>query len=171
MIMRVMETARLNIRRLLPGDAAFVLELLNDPSFIQNIGDRGVRNLESARDYIMLGAIASHEKHGYGLDVVELKATAEPAGICGLVRRDYLDDPDIGFAFLPRFTGLGYAVESATAVFEHAHSVLKLPRVLAIVSPANERSIRVIERIGLRYERMITPPGDSQAVRLFTSDA
>jgi RimJ/RimL family protein N-acetyltransferase len=169
--MRVMETARLNIRRLLPGDAAFMLELLNDPSFIRNIGDRGVRDLEGARDYIMRGAIASHEKHGYGLDVVELKATAESAGICGLVRRDYLDEPDIGFAFLPRFTGLGYAFESAQAVLEHARSVLKLPRVLAIVSPANERSIRVIEKIGLRYERMITPPGDNQAVRLFTSDA
>ena len=119
----------------------------------------------------MRSAVASHEKHGYGLDLVELKATAEPAGICGLVRRDYLDDPDIGFAFLPQFTGLGYAVESAAAVLEHARRVLKLPRVFAIVSPDNARSIRVIEKIGLRYERMITPPGDSQAIRLFTSDA
>lgn len=169
--MRVMETSRITIRHLLPDDAAFMLELLNDPSFIRNIGDRGVRDLEGARGYIMRSAVASHEKHGYGLDLVELKATAEPAGICGLVRRDYLDDPDIGFAFLPQFTGLGYAVESAAAVLEHARRVLKLPRVFAIVSPDNARSIRVIEKIGLRYERMITPPGDSQAIRLFTSDA
>ncbi len=169
--MPVLETRRTAIRRLLPEDAAFMLELLNDPSFIRNIGDRGVRDLEGARGYIMRSAVASHGKYGYGLDLVQLKATAEPAGICGLVRRDYLDDPDIGFAFLPRFTGLGYAVESATAVIEHARKVLKLPRVLAIVSPDNVRSIRVIEKIGLRYERMITPPGDSQAIQLFTSDA
>ncbi len=169
--MRVLETERLVIRHLVPGDAAFMLELLNDPSFIRNIGDRGVRDLEGARDYIGRSAVASHDRHGYGLDLVELKATSEPAGICGLVRRDYLDDPDIGFAFLPRFTGLGYAVESATAVIEHARGVLKLPRVLAIVSPDNERSIRVIEKIGLHYQRMITPPGANQAIRLFTSDA
>lgn len=169
--MPVLETERTAIRRLLPEDAAFMLGLLNDPSFIRNIGDRGVRDLEGARGYIMRSAVASHEKYGYGLDLVELKATAEPAGICGLVRRDYLDDPDIGFAFLPRFTGLGYAVESATAVIEHARKVLKLPRVLAIVSPDNLRSIRVIEKTGLRYQRMITPPGDSQAIQLFTSDA
>jgi [ribosomal protein S5]-alanine N-acetyltransferase len=169
--MRVLATQRLVIRRLEPGDSAFVLELLNDPSFIRNIGDRGVRDAEGARNYIARSAIASHEKHGYGLDLVELEATAEPIGICGLVRRDYLDDPDIGFAFLPRYTGHGYAVESAAAVLEHARNVLKLPRVLAIVSPDNVRSIRVIEKIGLRYQRMITPPGESLAVRLFTSDA
>lgn len=169
--MPALETARLRIRRLGPDDAAFILELLNDPSFIRNIGDRGVRDLEGARGYIMRSSGASHERHGYGLDLVELKATAEPAGICGLLRRDYLDDPDIGFAFLPRFTGHGYAVESATAVVERARSVLELPRILAIVSRGNERSIRVIEKIGLRYERMITPPGASEAILLFTSDA
>lgn len=166
-----LETARLRIRRLEPGDAAFILELVNDPSFIRNIGDRGVRDLDGARNYIDRSSSASHQKHGYGLDLVELKATAEPAGICGLLRRDYLDGPDIGFAFLPRFTGFGYAVESAMAIIGHARRVLELPRVLAIVSPGNERSIRVIEKIGLRYERMITPPGDSQAILLFTSDA
>jgi ribosomal-protein-alanine N-acetyltransferase len=169
--MRVLDTTRLEIRRLSPGDAAFMLELLNDPSFIQNIGDRGVRDVGGARSYIMRSAVASHEKHGYGLDLVELKETAEPMGICGLVRRDFLDDPDIGFAFLPRFTGLGYATESAAAVLAHAREVLRLPRVLAIVAPGNERSIRVIEKIGLRYERMIMRPGESRAIRLFTSDA
>ena len=169
--MPVLETARLTVRRLSLDDAAFMLELLNDPAFIRNIGDRGVRDLEGARGYILRGAIASHERYGYGLDLVELKSTAEPAGICGLVRRDYLDDPDIGFAFLPRFTGFGYALESAGAVIEHARSVLQLPRVLAIVSPGNARSIRVIEKIGLRYQRMITPPGESEAIRLFSSDA
>lgn len=169
--MRVLETERLDLRRLTPGDAPFMLELLNDPSFLRNIGDRGVRDLEAARRYVMEGAVASHDKYGYGFDLVELKATRQPAGICGLVRRDYLDDPDLGYAFLPQFTGRGYAVESAAAVLAHARGRLGLPRVLAIVSPDNERSIRVLTKIGLRYERMITPPGEDRAVRLFTSDA
>jgi RimJ/RimL family protein N-acetyltransferase len=169
--MLVLETPRLRLRRLSPDDAPFVLELLNDPSFIRNIGDRGVRDLEGARRYLLDGAVASHEKHGYGMDLVELRSTGEAAGLCGLVRRDYLDDPDIGYAFLPRFTGLGYAVEAAAAVLAHARGALGLPRVLAIVSPDNERSIRVLEKSGLRYERMITPPGEDCAIRLFTSDA
>jgi [ribosomal protein S5]-alanine N-acetyltransferase len=169
--MLVLETARLRLRRLSGDDAPFMLQLLNDPSFIRNIGDRGVRDIEGARRYVMGGAVASHEKHGYGFDLVELKSTGEAVGICGLVRRDYLDDPDIGYAFLPQFTGLGYAVESATAVLARARGELGLPRVLAIVSPGNERSIRVLTKIGLRYERMITPPGESEAIRLFTSDA
>jgi RimJ/RimL family protein N-acetyltransferase len=169
--MQVLETARLRLRRLSGADAPFMLQLLNDPSFIRNIGDRGVRDVEGARGYLMAGAIASHEKHGYGLDLVELKSSGEAAGICGLVRRDYLGDPDIGFAFLPQFTGLGYAVESAAAVLARARGALALPRVLAIVSPGNERSIRVLTKIGLRYERMITPPGEGQAILLFTSDA
>jgi len=169
--MQVLETARLRLRRLSGADAPFMLQLLNDPSFIHNIGDRGVRDVEGARGYLMAGAIASHDKHGYGLDLVELKSSGEAAGICGLVRRDYLGDPDIGFAFLPQFTGLGYAVESAAAVLARARGALALPRVLAIVSPGNERSIRVLTKIGLRYEGMITPPGESQALLLFTSDA
>jgi [ribosomal protein S5]-alanine N-acetyltransferase len=169
--MQVLETARLRLRRLSDADAPFMLRLLTDPSFIRNIGDRGVRDVESARGYVAGGAIASHDKYGYGLDLVELKATGEAAGICGLVRRDYLDDPDIGFAFLPEFTGRGYAVEAAAAVLALARGPLGLPRVLAIVSPDNGRSIRVLEKIGLRYERLITPPGESRAILLFTSDA
>jgi RimJ/RimL family protein N-acetyltransferase len=169
--MLVLETARLRLRRLTPDDAPFMLELLNDPSFLRNIGDRGVRDLEAARRYVTDGAVASHEKHGYGFDLVELKSTREAAGICGLVRRDYLDAPDLGYAFLPQFTGQGFAVESATAVLAHARDALRLPRVLAIVSPDNARSIRVLEKIGLRYERMVTPPGEDRAIRLFTSDA
>jgi RimJ/RimL family protein N-acetyltransferase len=169
--MPVLETARLSLRRLSSADAPFVLELLNDPAFVRNIGDRGVRDVEGARRYVMGGAVSSHEKYGYGMDLVEIRSTGEAAGLCGLVRRDYLEDPDIGYAFLPQFTGLGYASESAAAVLAHARDALGLPRVLAIVSPDNERSIRVLEKIGLRYERMITPPGEDQAIRLFTSDA
>jgi [ribosomal protein S5]-alanine N-acetyltransferase len=169
--MPVVETERLVIRRLSPDDAAFILELLNDPSFVRNIGDRGVRDLAGARQYVLDGAVASHEKHGYGLDLVTLKSDGEPVGICGLVRRDYLDDPDIGFAFLPRFCGQGYALEATSVVLEHAFSALGLHRVLAIVSPDNARSIRLLEKLDFRHERMITPPGENRAIRLLSASA
>jgi RimJ/RimL family protein N-acetyltransferase len=168
--MRVLETERLSLRQLAADDAAFMLELLNDPSFILNIGDRGVRTEDDARRYVLNGPAASYAKHGYGLYLVELKATGEPIGICGLVKRDYLDDPDVGFAFLPRFRLTGYAYESAAAVSAYAFGTLGVQRVLAIAAPDNAGSQRVLEKIGLRFERMITPPGESREIRLFTSD-
>ena len=108
--MTVLETERLRLRRLTVDDAAFILELVNDPSWLRFIGDRGVRNLDDARSYILKGPVASYEKHGFGLWLVELKAEATPIGICGLLQRDTLPDVDIGFALLPQFCGQGYAV-------------------------------------------------------------
>lgn len=168
--MLVIETDRLRLRHLAAEDAAFMLELLNDPAFIRNIGDRGVRSEPDALRYLLDGPVASYARHGYGLYLVETKAADERAGICGLVKREYLDDADIGFAFLPRYWRRGYAYESATAVKAHAFETLGLPRVLAITSPDNAGSIRVLEKIGLRFDRMIRPPGDAGEVRLFTSE-
>lgn len=165
----VLETQRLRLRRLVPGDAGFVQELLNDPSFVEFIGDRGVRDPAGARRYIEDGPVASHVRHGYGMDLVELKATAEPIGICGLVRRAWHDLPEIGYAFLPRHRSAGYAHEAAAAVLSHALGTLALPRVIAIVSPGNTRSIRVLEKIGLRYECEVTPPGAQRAILQFTT--
>lgn len=165
----VLETARLRLRHLTDDDARFVLALLNEPSFIENIGDRGVRTIEGARRYLADGPIASYAKHGYGLYMTELSATGEPIGICGLVKRDYLEHPDIGFALLPRFWSRGYAVEAAAAVKTLALATLGLPRVLAITSPGNTGSIQVLEKIGLRFQRMIRPPNDAAEVRLFSS--
>jgi RimJ/RimL family protein N-acetyltransferase len=169
--MYVIDTARLRLRRLGDEDAAFMLELLNDPAFIRNIGDRGVRSEADAIRYLRDGPIASYARHGYGLYLVELRDTGEAAGICGLVKRDYLEDVDVGFAFLPRFRRQGYALESASAVRSYAMGALGLTRLLAITSPDNTDSIRVLERIGLRFARMVRPPGDGGEVRLFTSDA
>jgi RimJ/RimL family protein N-acetyltransferase len=165
----VLETPRLRLRRLVAGDAGFVLEVLNDPSFIEFIGDRGVRDQAAARRYIEDGPAASHAQHGYGMDLVELKATAEPIGICGLVRRTWHELPEIGYAFLPRHRSAGYAYEAAAAVLSHALGALALPRVVAIVSPANAHSIRVLEKLGLRYECRVTPPGEQQAILQFTT--
>ncbi len=166
----VLETRRLRLRRLSIADDGFMLALLNEPSFIANIGDRGVRTLEDARRYIEQGAVASYAAHGYGLYLVELRETGEPIGICGLVKRDYLADADVGFALLPRFWSQGYACESAAAVKAHAFETLGLPRVLAIASPGNAGSIRVLEKIGLRFRATMRPPNDATDVSLFSSD-
>jgi len=163
-------TQRLELRHVDAGDAPFMLELLNDPSFIANIGDRGVRTVEDAVRYVQDRMIPSYSQHGYGLYVVELRATGVAVGICGLVKRDYLDDPDVGFAFLPSWRRHGYAHESAAATRAYALDVLGTKRVLAITSPGNSGSIRVLEKIGLRFERMITPPGETGEIRLYTSD-
>jgi ribosomal-protein-alanine N-acetyltransferase len=170
MSVNVLETERLNLRKLDAGDAAFILELLNDPSFLQNIGDRGVRTLEDAARYISEGPVESYARHGFGLWLVELKDTHQPTGICGLVKRDTLPDADIGYAFLPRFRARGYAYESAAAVKSYASGALGLRRVLAIVNPKNAGSIKVLEKIGLKFERLVRLSEDAPEVMLFASD-
>lgn len=156
-----LETPRLRLRRMTEDDAAFVLELLNQPSFLRYIGDKGVRTLEDAREYVRQGPAASYERHGFGLYVVELKDVGAPIGINGLLRRDYLDAPDIGFAFLPRAWSQGYARESAEAVLAEGRERFCLRRVLAITSPDNQASIGLLARLGFRFERAAEPaPGE-----------
>lgn len=169
--MNVLETERLNLRRLNVGDAGFVLELLNDESFLHNIGDRGVRTIEDAAQYILTGPVDSYARHGYGLWLVELKNAGTPTGICGLVKRDTLPDADIGYAFLPRFRSRGYAYESAAAVMSYASNALGLRRVLAITNPDNAGSIRVLEKIGLKFDRLIRLSEDAPEIMLFASGA
>ena len=171
MSVNVLETERLNLRRLNAGDAAFILELLNDPSFLRYIGDRGVRTREDAVRYILEGPVDSYARHGFGLWLVELKdSAATPAGICGLVKRDTLPDADIGYAFLPRFRSRGYAYESAAAVMRYASGALGLRRVLAITNPDNVGSIKVLEKIGLKFERLVRLAKDAPEIMLFASD-
>lgn len=165
--MTLIETSRLSLQHLTFDDAAFMLEVLNDPAFVEHIGDRGVRTLEQAREYLDNGPIASYREHGFGLYRVELKESGAPVGICGLLKREALDDVDIGYAFLPAWRGRGFAGEAALATLEHARTVLGLGRVVAIVSPANAASIGVLERIGLRAEGMIRVGNASEPSRLF----
>jgi RimJ/RimL family protein N-acetyltransferase len=163
----ILETERLLLRHLSTEDAEFILELLNEPSFIQNIGDRGVRTIEAANSYILNGPVASYAKNGFGLDLVKLKETDESIGMCGLIKRDTLEDVDIGYAFLPRFWSKGYAVEAAQAVKEYARDVIKLNRIVAIVDPENQGSIRVLEKIGLQFEKMVRLSEDDIDLKLF----
>jgi RimJ/RimL family protein N-acetyltransferase len=167
--MKVLETERLSLRRLTAEDAEFILELLNDPSWLRFIGDRGVRTLDAARDYILNTLVAMYERLGFGLYLTELKGGGAPVGICGLIKRDSLEDVDIGFAFLPEFRGRGYAYESALAVMAYGKRTLGLNRLAAITSPDNYVSARLLEKLGFNFERTVKLSDDGAEVSLFAS--
>lgn len=165
--MTVLETERLFLRRFTFDDAEFVLTLLNEPSFLRYIGDKHVRNLEDARQYVLNGPVASYERNGFGLYLVELRESHTPIGMCGLIKREELPEPDIGFAFLPDFWNRGFAFEAAAAVLRDAGERLKLQRILAITSLDNEASIGLLQRLGFRFERDTKLSHDREQVKLF----
>ena len=166
--MIVCETARLRVRHLLDSDAPFILELLNEPDFIRNIGDREVRTLEDARRYIQHGPMVSYSQHGFGLFLVELRDSGKPVGICGLLKRDYLQDVDVGFALRESYRGQGYAFEPAQAAMRHGQEDLGISRIVAITSPDNRASMKVLRKLGLEFERNLRIPDQSRDTRLFT---
>lgn len=168
--MFTLETERLTLREVSTDDADFILRLLNEPSFLRFIGDKGVRNLQDARQYILNGPIASYNQNGFGLYLVVLKSMNTSIGMCGLIKRETLTDVDIGFAFLPEFWNKGYALESATAVFSYGKDVLKLPRIVAITNKDNVTSGKLLERLGLHFDRLIDLNGDGDETKLFISD-
>jgi RimJ/RimL family protein N-acetyltransferase len=170
MPMRVLETDRLVLRHLTLDDAQFMFRLVNEPSWLRFIGDRGVRSVDDAREYLRNGALASYAQHGFGLYMTELKDTLQPIGICGLVKRDTLPDVDVGFALLPESAGNGYAQEAAAGAMAHARQI-GLKRVVAITKPDNHGSIRVLENIGLRFERLIRPVADGDELALYAWNA
>ena len=167
--MLILETDRLRLRRLSIDDAEFILRLLNEPSFIQNIGDRGVRTIEDARAYVLKGPVASYEQFGFGLLLVEQKESGLPIGMCGLLKRDVLEHVDIGYALLPEFWSQGYALESASAVMSYAKEELGAKRVLAVVNPDNQSSIRLLEKMGFHYEKMIRLADDALEIKLYST--
>ncbi len=148
----ILETPRLQLRQVALSDAQFLVTLLNDPSWQRNIGDRGVRTDADAAAYIRNSIWSQHQAWGYGMYVVQLGHAAVPIGLCGLVMRDFLGTPDLGFALLPRYVGHGYAFEAARALTVYAASALGIERLYAIVKPGNDRSVRLLERLGFRHE-------------------
>jgi RimJ/RimL family protein N-acetyltransferase len=158
------------VYQFLPDDAAFILELLNEPAFIRNIGDRGVRNLEDARHYIQHRLLASYEGSGFGLYRVDLKERAMPIGMCGFIKRPELADVDIGYALLERFWLRGYACEAASAVLEYGRKRLGLKRVVAITAPYNVASSKVLEKLGFRFERMLDLPNHGGKSKFYISE-
>jgi RimJ/RimL family protein N-acetyltransferase len=165
--MKILDTPRLTLRELTEGDASFMLELLNEPSFLRFVGDRGARTLAEARGYLLKGPMSSYARFGFGLYLVELRDETTPIGICGLVKREALEDVDIGFAFLPAFWSRGYALESAAAVMNYGTNVIGLRRIVAIVSPGNERSIGLLRKLGLEFERLIVSPENGSELALY----
>jgi RimJ/RimL family protein N-acetyltransferase len=163
----ILDTDRLTLRQLTIDDADFMLGLLNEPSFLHFIGDRGVRTADEARNYLLTGPIDSYNRFGFGLYLVELKDSAIPIGTCGLLKREALEDVDIGFAFLPAFWSKGYAYEAAAAVVAYARDVVGLKRIVAIVSTDNDRSRALLGKLGLHFERMITWPDDGSEIELY----
>jgi RimJ/RimL family protein N-acetyltransferase len=166
----VLDTARLTLHRFSTDDAAFVVELLNEPSFLRYIGDKGVRSEADACRYLEAGPMASYARFGFGLYRVDLRESAGPIGMCGLLKRDWLPDADIGFAFLPRFWKKGYAFEASAGVLAHARDALGLERVVAITSPDNEASMALLEKLGFRFERVARASEKEPEVRLFARD-
>jgi len=163
----IIETGRLSLRELMPEDAAFMLELLNEPAFVRFIGDRGVRNIEDAQGYIEKGPMASYARLRFGLWKVVRKDSREAIGICGLVKREVLPDVDIGYAFLERFWSQGYAFEAALAVRDYARQTLGIQRLLGVTDQDNLTSIHVLEKLGLRYERLIRLAKNGPELKLF----
>ena len=165
--MTVCETDRLLLRQLTPDDAEVMLALLNDSGFLRYIGDRGVRTLDDARGYIRDRIISTYEQHGFGMYLVVRRSDGEPVGICGLVKRDALEDVDLGYALLSEYRGSGYARESAQAVLALAHDAFGLKRVVAIVQPDNADSIRLLENLGMTREGFIRLKADAPEVLLY----
>ena len=167
--MNPLSTDRLTIRRMSVDDAAFMLQLLNEPTWLRFIGDRGVRTIDDARCYIEAGPVDSYARLGFGFYLVELREDGAPVGICGLAKRDYLDDVDIGYALLPQHEGRGYAIEASRAVLAHARDELGLARIVATTRAVNTGSQKVLDKLGLRFERVIHHPDDGRELLLYAT--
>ena len=163
----VLETARLRLRNVSIADAEFFLRLLNEPSFLENIGDKGVRTIDDARQYLLNGPIASYEKFGHGLWLIELKADFTTIGICGLLKRDALPEVDIGYALMPEYWSNGYAAEAADATLDYARDVLGLSRIMAVTTLENQSSIRLLQKLGFRFDKLIKLSADAKETKLF----
>jgi RimJ/RimL family protein N-acetyltransferase len=168
--MTVLETQRLTLRELCAEDAGFILQLVNEPAWLRFIGDKGIRSVEAARDYILKGPVEMYARLGFGLWLVELKNGRIPIGICGLLKRESLEDIDIGYAFLSTHWKQGYAFESASAVLSYGKQKCSLTRIVAVMSQGNEASQRLLMKLGLRFERMIRLSADAPEIELYAAN-
>jgi RimJ/RimL family protein N-acetyltransferase len=163
----ILRTQRLTLRMLTHDDAPFIIQLLNSEGWLKFIGDKNVHTIDQAIHYLEQGPLKSYAENGFGLSLVERNSDGVAIGVCGLLKRNFLDSPDIGFAFLPEFSGQGYALEIAEATLTHATTSLNQQTILAVVMPANHRSVRLLEKIGMTFEKTITFPSDSEELLLY----
>jgi [ribosomal protein S5]-alanine N-acetyltransferase len=166
----IVKSPRLRMRDLTTQDSGFLMELMNERPYIDNIGDRGIRSIEAAAHYIEDKYLASYVRNGFGLYLVELVDGATPIGICGLVKRDSLDHPDLGFAYQQRFWARGYAVEAANATVGYARDTLGLSYLYGVVSPGNTRSIHLLQKLGFAFVRSSTPPGQAAEIHVYGTE-
>jgi RimJ/RimL family protein N-acetyltransferase len=165
---KLIETHRLRLRPFDPDrDAAFLLEVLNEPDYIANVADREVRTLDAAANFIREKFLPGHERYGVGYCVVELRTSGVSVGTCGLIKRETMDDFDIGYSTLERFSGNGYAFEAASALMHYGRTELGIKRIIGLTSLTNARSAHLLEKLGLRYERNVQVPGFADESRLF----
>lgn len=167
MMKYIFETERLTLRELNENDTSFIIELLNSEGWLKNIGDRNVKSVEQAREYLINGPIKGYKDNGYGLSLVELKNEKIPIGMCGIIKRDTLDLPDIGYAFLPRYHRQGYAFEIAQQVLIYAKVELNLTEILAITIPENEPSIKLLNKLGFNFHKKIDATENAPELKLF----
>jgi RimJ/RimL family protein N-acetyltransferase len=165
---RVLQTQRLTLRHFDLNDAAFIVELLNEPSWLQHIGDKGIKTSSDAERYIQDGPLAMYARLGFGLYLVELTDSGEPLGMCGLIKRDTLQDVDLGFAFLSRVWGNGYAYEAATAVMSYAATRLRIDRIVAITSQTNQASGKLLRKLGFTFEHLVATTVGGQDLMLYS---
>ncbi len=165
--MKILETDRLALRWFDPSDAAFVLELFNDPAFLQFIGDKNVHSLSEAKDHIENRLAKSYADNGFGLNLVSLKDNHAPIGMCGLINRDELDDVDIGYAYLPDYCGKGYAFEAAAAVLAHGQDTLGIEKIVAITALDNIQSVKLLKKLGLSWQKIIKMNDDDPGTNYY----
>lgn len=166
--MEILQSTRLSFYQLTLADAPLILRLLNEESFIHNIGDRNVRTLEQAEQYLEAGPLRSYQLHGFGMFRLVRISDGVNIGLAGLVYREYLGIPDVGYAMLPEFSGQGYASEAAQAVFAYGKNVLDLPQIVGIVAPDNIASKRILEKIGLVTLQQIQSADTQQWLDYYT---
>lgn len=166
---RILETERLLLREFTLDDTSFIIELLNSPGWIKYIGDRNIKTKENALAYLQNGPLKSYQDNGFGLSMVEIKDDGTAIGMCGIIKRDTLNNPDIGFAFLPAYNGKGYALEMASATLSFAKKTLGMPVISAITLPGNANSIRLLEKLGFRYSQQVIFPGSDEPLLLYNS--
>lgn len=165
----IIETPRLILRVFTLDDTGFIIALLNTPGWIEFIGDRNVHTPEAAKNYLLNGPVKSYGENGFGLWMVASRTDNQPVGMCGILKRDHLNNPDIGFAFLPEMGNKGYAFEAASATLQYATGTLQLHTIEAITLPANRRSVRLLEKLGLKYKERFFMPGDPEELLLYST--
>lgn len=166
--MPLLTTERLVIKKITLEDASFILELMNDKDWILNIGDRNVKTVDEAKAYIELTFLKTYQESKFGFYGVSLKTTGKMIGTVGLIDRDGLDNVDIGYGLLPAYRGKGYAFEAAEAMHSYGHNTLLLDKIVAIVNPGNLDSIKLIQKLGLSFEKMVRLPDEEKDIKLFS---